>query len=489
MPERRRGRRDGAVARFDAALRPAGAIRAHWLEGLLPDTPAYPPLDASASADVCIVGGGFTGLWSALALKRRAPETDVVLIDGDVCGGGASGRNGGFAMTWWSKFLSLEKLCGTDAALDLCRRSEHAVVDIGRFCEEHGIDAWYRRAGWLWTATNTAQLDAWSATLGALERAGAGPFETLERDQVAELSGSPVHLAGVREPSAATIQPALLARGLAQVARSTGVRIHERTPMTALVRGTSPQVVTPRATITAGSVVLALNAWAAQLPEVAKSLVVVASDMIATEPLGAHGESLTWPLGLAVSDSRRLVNYYRRTDDGRIAFGKGGGMLALGGRIGASFHGPSPRLDEVRSQFARTYPQLADVAVTASWRGPIDYSISGLPFFCRLDGSPSVVVCAGFSGNGVGPARVAGDVLAEMALEGGAAGLPPALTRLPSSRLPPEPFRYAGGRLVRAAVARKEGMEDREREPDVVTRTVAGLDPTSFIDRGAREPL
>ena len=477
------------LTRFGAALQPPGSIRPHWLHGVLPDLPTYPQLDASTSADVCIVGGGFTGLWTALELKRRSPATDVVLIDGDVCGGGASGRNGGFAMTWWSKFPSLQKLCGTDAALELCRRSEEAVGDIGSFCEEHGIDAWYRRAGWLWTATNTAQLDAWSATLGALERAGASPFETLGRDEVAELSGSPVHLAGVREASAATIQPALLARGMAEVARAAGVRLHERTPMTALVRGASSQVVTPRATITADCVVLALNAWAAQLPEVAKSLVVVASDMIATEPLGARGENLTWPLGLAVSDSRRLVNYYRRTDDGRIAFGKGGGTLALGGRIGASFHGPSPRLDEVRSQFGRTYPQLADVTVTVSWRGPIDYSISGLPFFCRLYGSPNVVVCAGFSGNGVGPSRVAGDVLADMALEGGDAGLPPALTRLPSSRLPPEPFRYAGGRLVREAVARKERIEDRERKPDVITRTIAGLDPTSFIDRGATEPL
>ena len=183
-----------------------------------------------------------------------------MLIDGDVCGGGASGRNGGFAMTWWSKFPSLQKLCGADAAVDLCRRSEEAVADIGRFCEEHGIDAWYRRAGWLWAATNTAQLDAWSATLEAIERAGARPFERLERDEVAELSGSPVHLAGVREAAAATIQPALLARGLAEVARSAGVRVHEGTPMTALVRGPSPQVVTPCATITAGCVVLALNA-------------------------------------------------------------------------------------------------------------------------------------------------------------------------------------------------------------------------------------
>ena len=176
---------------------------------MLPETPAHPALDVSTRADVCIVGAGFTGLWTALALKRRSPGTDVVLIDGDVCGGGASGRSGGFAMTWWSKFPSLQKLCGADAAIDLCRRSEKAVADIGRFCEEHGIDAWYRRAGWLWAATNTAQLDAWSATLEAIERAGARPFERLERDEVASfrISSAP---AGWR---AAAATPAGVWRG------------------------------------------------------------------------------------------------------------------------------------------------------------------------------------------------------------------------------------------------------------------------------------
>ena len=93
---------------------------------------AAPNTTSNLTADVCIVGAGFTGLWTALALKRRSPGTDVVLIDGDVCGGGASGRSGGFAMTWWSKFPSLQKLCGADAAVDLCRRSEEAVADIGR---------------------------------------------------------------------------------------------------------------------------------------------------------------------------------------------------------------------------------------------------------------------------------------------------------------------------------------------------------------------
>jgi hypothetical protein len=157
----------------------------------------------------------------------------------------------------------------------------------------------------------------------------------------------------------------------------------------------------------------------------------------------------------------------------------------MGGRVGAGFHRTSPREREVHAQFRYVHPMLWDVPVEASWRGPIDYSVTGLPFFCRLAGRPNVLVGAGFSGNGVGPSRVGGEVLAEMVLDGGDAGLPPAMTRAPDGRLPPEPLRYAGGRIVRAAVARKEAAEDTGRPPSRLTRLVAGLDPTSFVDRGA----
>jgi glycine/D-amino acid oxidase-like deaminating enzyme len=189
---------------------------------------------------------------------------------------------------------------------------------------------------------------------------------------------------------------------------------------------------------------------------------------------------------VAISDSRRLVNYYRRTADGRMVFGKGGGAVAFGARIGASFDDPQGRADEVGRQLRRIYPTLWDVPVTSRWSGPIDYSLSGLPFFVRLGSMPSVLVGAGFSGNGVGPSRLAGEALARMAVEGGDGGLPVALTRVPAKPLPPEPFRYFGGRVVRAAVAHKEQAEDVGRRGSWPARFVAALDPTGFADRGVR---
>ena len=471
-------------------LTPANAVRGHWLMEALQregGEPSPEPLAESITADVCIVGGGFAGLWTAIEIKRRAPATDVVVIEAGICGGGASGRNGGFVMTWWPKFATLRKHCGAPAALQLAGRTERAVGDIGKFCEEHGIDAEFRRRGWLWTATNVQQVDAWEATVDAAAVAGAQPFERLSREQVAQRTGSPVHLAGVFEPTVATVQPALLARGLVRAARDLGVRVYERTAMTRLELGDDVRIHTQHNRIVAGTTVLAINAWASRLPQVGRLLVVVSSDVIATEPVPDELESIGWRDGPAISDSRRLVNYYRTSSDGRVVFGKGGGTLAPTGRVGASYLQASPRAGEVTAQFRFVYPMLWEARVDHAWRGPIDYSITGLPFFSRLEGQPNVLIGAGFSGNGVGPAKFAGEVLAEMATEGGDAGLPPILTRPPAGSLPPEPIRYLGGRMVRAAIARKEAREDLGAKPRPMTKLLAGLDPTGFVDRG-RQP-
>ncbi|MDQ2898133.1 MAG: FAD-dependent oxidoreductase, partial [Actinomycetota bacterium] len=188
--------------------------------------------------------------------------------------------------------------------------------------------------------------------------------------------------------------------------------------------------------------------------------------------------------GLGISDSRRLVNYYRQSEDGRVVFGKGGGGVALRGQIRPGFLGSSPRARDITGQFHYVFPMLADVPAPRSWRGPVDYSINGLPFFAELPERPGVIVGAGFSGSGVGPAYTAGDVLAAIALGEDDHPGPEGLCRLPGGAMPPEPLRFAGGVAVRAAVARKEADEDGGRRTGRVTRALAALDPTSFVDRG-----
>ena len=321
----------------------------------------------------------------------------------------------------------------------------------------------------------------------ALAAAGIGEaLEPLTPAEVARRSGSPEHLAGVFDPDVAHLQPAMLARGLARVAEARGIRIHEGTEMTELGRTSPPTVTTARGTVHAGAVVLAVNAWAARLPEVRRSLVVTSSDVIATPPISAVLDEIgwTWRDGPCVSDSRRLVNYYRPTRDGRVVFGKGGGLLALAGRIGPKFDAPSSRAGVVLHHLHRNYPRLAETPADESWCGPIDYALDGLPFLHRLPGAPEVIVAAGFSGNGVGPAHTAGRALASMALRRDDDWSRTLLARAPAGRLPPEPGTWLGGQVVKRALRRKEDAEDRGARTDPVTLRLAALDPTSFVDRG-----
>jgi glycine/D-amino acid oxidase-like deaminating enzyme len=237
--------------------------------------------------------------------------------------------------------------------------------------------------------------------------------------------------------------------------------------------------------VRADHVVLAISTWAAELPAVRRSLVVVASDVVATDPVPQRLAALGLEPGISISDSRRLVNYYRTTQDGRFVFGKGGGGLARGARVGAAFDSAPALADEARRQFHRLYPTLWDVPAPHHWRGAVDYSLTGLPFVGPLPGRPQVLLAAGFSGNGVGPSYLAGSALANLALGRQEDDVPEALRRPPTGGLPPEPARFVGGSLVRAAVARKEAAEDLGRPPGRIARALAALDPTSFVDRGS----
>lgn len=473
--------------RFIAPPPPPGPDFALWLDqtGAL-NGKADPAGERSlpARCDFCVIGGGFTGLWTAIQLKREDPAAEVVLLEAGICGGAASGRNGGFVMSAWSKFGTLAKLCGTEGALAYGHAVERAIGEIGEFCEAEGIDAEFRSDGWIWAASNTAQLDSWMYTLEELDRAGAEPFEPLGREQVAARTGSPVHVGGVFEAAPATIHPAKLVSGLKEAAERLGVRVFERCPVESVTAEPEPLVATAEGSIRAGKVILGMSAWASGVPEARKALLVVSSDVVATKPIPERLEQIGWTHGPAISDSRRMVNYYRTTDDGRVVFGKGGGDIAYGNRVTMEFDRDKGRADTVSASFRRIYPMLSDVPVESEWRGAVDYSVTGLPFIGPLAGTPQVLMASGFSGNGVGPSYVAGRALARMALGREAPEVPPGLRAPRNGKLPPEPLRHIAGLLVRNAVRSKEEAEDAGRKPGSFLRRVAAVDPTSFVERG-----
>lgn len=446
------------------------------------------PLRRDASVDVCIVGGGYAGLWTALQLRELDSSRSVMVLEADVCGGGASGRNGGFAFSWWAKFPALEQLYGTAEAIRLAQISAAGVGELESFCADNQIDCDFVHQGWVWTATSDAQRGAWESTIAAIEAAGvASPFTYLGAEEVARKLGSVQHREGVHEAAGAIVQPALLARGLRRVALERGVRIHEGTPVERLESGRRAVSVTTRGgTVAAGRVVLAANAWLATLPPFRRSIFVVSSDVIATPPLPDELARLGWARGDGGSNSRLMVNYYRPTADGRVVLGRGGGTLAFGGRLGRRFDYNEEQARLAHRDLGRLFPSLAATPVDRAWAGPVDRSVTGLPRCGTLGVDPRIAYAVGFSGNGVVPTMLAGGALAALTLDHAdeasvAIGAPPAADARIAS-LPPEPIRYLGGRIVRVAVARKEAAEDRGASPRWLARRLSSLVPSGVVD-------
>jgi putative aminophosphonate oxidoreductase len=457
--------------------------RSLWLREALGDVAAAPPLAGGATADVVILGGGFVGLWTAIELKQRDPACDVVVLERDVCGGGASGRNGGMVLSWWPKLSSLVARCGPEEAVLLGRESAAAVDAIGAFCAAHGIDADFRKGGFLWTATTPAHLGVWDGVLAACEAHGVEAFERLPADEVARRSGSPQHLAGVFDPQAATVQPAKLARGLRRVALELGARIHEGTPALRFTRERPLRVDTPRGSVRAEKLVVATNAWAAELPELKRALVVVSSDIVATAPIADRLEAIGWTGGEGITDSHMMVAYYRTTADGRIAFGKGTASVSFRGRVGTAFDRSDARAAMTAADFRRYYPALADVPLEHAWGGPIDRTPTSLPILGHLGGRDHLLYGVGWSGNGVGPSHVGGRILAGLALGDPEAARCGLVDRTPDPFVP-EPVRYLGAQVVRAAVIRKERAEAADRPPRRLAVRVAALAPAGLEDKG-----
>ncbi|MCX4910765.1 FAD-binding oxidoreductase [Streptomyces sp. NBC_00878] len=440
------------------------------------------PLHGEDRTNVAIVGGGYVGLWTAYWIKRATPDVDVVVIDQGRCGDGASGRNGGFALTLWAKLPSLIGVLGSDRAVEVGRQSEQAITDIESFCEEHDVDAHFVRGGWLWTARVKAHHGAWNGLLEACDRAGVNPFKALPDEEVARRAGSKTHLGGVIGASGATVQPYLLARGLRRVCLELGVRIYEHSKMVGLDRGTPARIDTPGGSITADAVVIATNAWAANMRELKRRLVVVSSDLVATPPIPRRLEEIGWTGGESINDSQLWIDYYRTTRDGRIVFGKGVASLAYGGRIGPSFDRSAARAAVTAADFRAAYPQLADVPLEFDWSGPIDRSPTGLPELGRLGGRPNIFYGVGWSGNGVAPSVLGGRILASLATNRDDEYSNHPLIGLQLGSLPAEPIRFIGGNLVRRAAYHKEKAEMAGRRPNRIAEILSRLVPAGVED-------
>jgi len=440
-----------------------------WLEDAGP-VEARAPLEGETSADVVIVGGGYLGLWTAWQLKRLEPEADVVVLEAGLAGHGPSGRNGGFVSTLWADLPTLRERFGDASAVAVARASERGVRGIGTFCVEHDVDAWYRAAPTLRVATTDTQLGSWNELVTACGEVGA-------RDEVRVLSGDELSrrcaagfLGGLELATSATVQPARLALGLRSAVLSAGVRLYERTAVTRLSPG--PVATTVAGRVRAGAAVLATGSRTSGLAGFRLAHAVASSHIVLTEPVPDVIEALGWTGGEPIADARTLLHYFRTTRDGRIAFGWAGGRMGFGAR-------PSRRLEldlmvvrAARDQLLRLFPLLRGRAITHAWGGPIDVSPTHLPIF----GSRGRVHHGfGFTGNGVAPSYLGGEILARLALDRRDELTSLALVDPDRKLMPPEPLRWMGGAAIRRALIRRDAADAAGGSTDPVTRALVGV--------------
>lgn len=445
-----------------------------WLEEAPPDETA-PPLRGEVEADACVVGGGLTGLWTALALRRRAPGSRVVLLEADRCGLGPSGRNGGFCHGWWASLPRLAELLGPDGALATCRASDGILPAVRAL----GEDVWLRDDGLLEVAATAAQEEAVERAVRVARSLGV-PEQALPLSaaEVAERVRSPVFRRGVFFRDGATVQPARLVRALRRAALAAGVELHELSPAVDVSRSL---VATPGGRVRADAVCLATNAWIAGWRPARRRLAVFGSHVVLTEPVPELLAELGWTGGEAAVDARMFLHYFRTTADGRVLMGSGSGRIVP--RVSERVFVDGAATRRAEAGLRRLLPALAVARVERAWGGPIDVSADHLPFFGTADG---VHYAAGFSGNGVGPSWVAGQVLASLALgaDDDWSALP--LVRRPAATLPPQPFKQLGGAAIRAAILAVEEADEAGRRPPRLARAVASLPRALGIRVGTR---
>ena len=322
-------------------------------------------------------------MWTAWHLLDSEPGIRVLLLEGDVCGHGPSGRNGGFCESLWFSAATLRERFGDESALELLDASTATVAAVGAWCRDNDVDAWFDDTGYLSVSTgppfDDVGLDAVEAA-AALGRPEA--VQALSAEQIRERVDTPVFRRGVFMPDFATVQPARLALGLRGRLVERGAELFEGSRVRGLsVDGSGGSVVAETAggRVRAGTAVLAVGGAARGVRPLRSRLTVASSHIVLTEPVPDVLDAIGWTGGECISDDRTLVHYFRKTRDGRIAFGWGGGRMACGARLNGRTELDAEVVAEARRHLLRMFPMLEGCAVTHAWGGPIDVSPSHLP--------------------------------------------------------------------------------------------------------------
>jgi len=444
----------------------------YWLARRAPRVPVA--LVGPRSCDVVIVGAGLTGLWTALFLKELAPERDVVVVEQGVAAYGASGRNAGMLSETvdHGHALAVEHF-GEAEARRLAQIGEANVAEMISFLAARGIDCEYEPSGRLVAALTPAQLEDCRKAVAIAGRMGLATFTLLGRSEIRAEVNSPLYMGGIAISSGGILDPVKLVDGLRREAERLGVAVLERSHVVAIeptIAGV--QIRTGRGTVDAERAVLATSAYThLLLPNVARRMIPLYDYILVSEPLTpAQRQVIGWQRRQGVTDCRTFFNYYRLTGDGRILWGTSEAAYYSGNRVDATCDHSPQHYTSLSASFRRHFPALGELEWAYAWGGPICSTTRLTPFFGRaMNGK--VIYGLGYTGHGLGTTRLAGRILAHMALDQPSALLDLALVKKAPFPYPPEPLRTMAVRAVTRALKRV----DAGAEPGILLRILSRL--------------
>lgn len=434
-----------------------------WFDALpafSPEPPAAPP----GRVDVAIVGGGYTGLWTAYYLKRAEPTLDIAVLEAEVAGFGASGRNGGWCIgAAWGVDELLNDPETRSRGLALQRALFDTVDEVGRVCQAEGIDCHYTRGGSLRVAAAPFLAERQQRALERLHGFGFddADYRWLDPQESRRRLGISSNHGATFFAHCAVLQPALLVRGLADRVRRLGVRVIERLPVERIEQG---RVVTARGVVGADRIIRATEGYTVSLRGLRRTLVPIYSMMIATAPLP---DALWEEIGLVgretFGDDRRVVLYGQRTLDGRLALGGRAGYT-YGSRVQRTVSADHPKVRRVAELLRRLFPQLARASITHGWGGVLGVARHWRPCV-TFDRRSGLGWAGGYVGEGVAASNLAARMLTDLVL-----GRSSELTALPwvddvPRRWEPEPLRWLGARSVELAAAQADRVELERNRP------------------------
>ena len=428
------------------------------------------PLAGDITVDVAIIGAGLTGLWTAYYLLAENPELQITIVEKDIAGFGASGRNGGWCSALFpASAQALERENGRSAAMAMRAAMVETVSEVGRVTQREGIDCDFVRGGTFTLARSGVQLAAARAEVAQAADYGIDLLELRDTDHSPR--GSSV-LGSSFDPACARVNPAKLVRGLASLVESRGVRICERTEV---VEYSPHAVTTTHGTVTAASIVVATEGYSATFREDHRRTLPLYSLMIATEPLDdATWDEIGIPHGATFSDYRHLLIYGQRTADNRFAFGGRGARYHWGSSVKSSYEHVPAVFSRLEATLFELFPQAKNAAVTHRWGGPLGVS-RDWHASASYDKATGIAHAGGYVGDGLSTTNLAGRTLAQLIT-----GQENELTHLPwvnhrSPRWEPEPLRFAGANLGLLAMTMADAEEQLTRKPSLAARMMGPL--------------